>query len=60
MALISTIREKSWMLIVLIALGMLGFLIMDATGPGGFLGANNDVVGTVNGEKIRIKEFHTV
>lgn len=57
MALISTIREKSWMLIVLIALGMLGFLIMDATGPGGFLGANNDVVGTVNGEKIRIKEF---
>jgi peptidyl-prolyl cis-trans isomerase D len=62
MALIGQIRKNSWILIIAIALGLGGFLIMDMnsaqTGPGG--GASQLVVGTVNGEKIRRTEFEKV
>lgn len=62
MALIGQIRKNSWILIIAIALGLGGFLIMDMssaqTGPGG--GASQLVVGKVNGEKIRRTEFEKV
>lgn len=62
MALIGKIRNNSWILIVAIALGLGGFLIMDMVsagqGPGG--GLSQLVVGKVNGEKIRRTEFERV
>ena len=62
MALIGKIRNNSWILIVAIALGLGGFLIMDMVsagqGPGG--GLSQLVVGKVNGEKIRRQEFEKV
>lgn len=62
MALIGKIRNNSWILIIAIALGLGGFLIMDMVsagqGPGG--GLSQLVVGKVNGEKIRRTEFERV
>lgn len=62
MALIGKIRNNSWILIIAIALGLGGFLIMDMVsagqGPGG--GLSQLVVGNVNGEKIRRTEFERV
>ncbi|RMF00322.1 MAG: hypothetical protein D6772_06525, partial [Bacteroidetes bacterium] len=62
MALIGKIRRNPWILIVAIALGLGGFLIMDsvsqAAGPGN--GMSQMVVGKVNGEKVRRTEFERV
>jgi peptidyl-prolyl cis-trans isomerase D len=62
MALIGKIRNNPWILIVAIALGLGGFLIMDsvsqAAGPGS--GMSQMVVGKVNGEKVRRTEFERV
>ncbi|MEL6969428.1 MAG: peptidylprolyl isomerase [Bacteroidota bacterium] len=62
MALIGKIRNNSWILIIAIALGLGGFLIMDMVsagqGPGG--GLSQLVVGKVNGEKVRRQEFEKV
>jgi len=57
MALLGEIRRRSWLLIVMIALGMGGFLLMDMSGPGGggFGGGQN--VGSINGKKISIQEY---
>ncbi|MEZ4985872.1 MAG: SurA N-terminal domain-containing protein [Saprospiraceae bacterium] len=59
MALIGQIRKNSWILIVAIALGLGGFLLMDMVnanrGPGD--GSSQLVVGRVNGEKIRRTDF---
>lgn len=59
MALISKIRQKSGLLIVLIALGLGGFIlmdIMDARKTGGLMN-NGSTLGKVNGHKIDNKEF---
>lgn len=62
MALIGKIRNNSWILIVAVALGLGGFLVMDMVsagqGPGG--GLSQLVVGKVNGEKIRRTEFERI
>ncbi len=62
MALIGKIRNNSWILIVAIALGLGGFLVMDMVsagqGPGG--GLSQLVVGKVNGEKIRRTDFERI
>ncbi len=57
MALLGEIRKRSWLLIVMIAIGMAGFLMMDMSGPGGggFGGGQN--VGSINGKKISIQEY---
>jgi peptidyl-prolyl cis-trans isomerase D len=59
MALIGTIRKNSWILVVMIALGLGGFLVMDMVsagqGPGG--GLSQAVMGKINGEKIQRTEF---
>ena len=57
MALLGEIRRRSWLLIIMIALGMGGFLLMDMSGPGGggFGGGQN--VGSINGKKISIQEY---
>ena len=58
MALLGEIRKRSWLLIVGITVPMVGFLLMDMSGPGGgslFGGGNN--VGKINGKSISIDEY---
>ncbi len=58
MALLGEIRKRSWLLIVGITVPMLGFLLMDMSGPQGsslFGGGTN--VGKINGKSISIQDF---
>ncbi len=58
MALIGEIRKRSWILIVLIGLGMGGFLLMDMLGNLGVSGLTTPTdVGSINGKKISAQEF---
>ncbi|HUR30229.1 MAG TPA: peptidylprolyl isomerase [Saprospiraceae bacterium] len=57
MALISEIRKKSWLLILLVALGMGGFVVMDMVNAGSRAAGNDTTIGVVNGEKIDYQEF---
>lgn len=57
MALIGEIRQRSWILIVFIGLGMGGFLLMDMlqNQSGGF--GNSTTIGEIAGKDISITEF---
>src|SRR4030095_10425499 len=57
MALISEIRKKSWLLIILIALGMGGFVLMDMVNKASRGSTNRFVMGVVNGQKIDWNDF---
>lgn len=57
MALISEIRKKSWLLIVLLALGLGGFVVMDMVGAGSRAGGGDFTIGVVNGEKLDWNDF---
>ncbi len=57
MALISEIRKKSWVLIVLIGLGMGGFVMMDMVSKASRGSGNSFTVGVVNGQKIDWNDF---
>ncbi len=58
MALISKIRKNMWLVIVLLALALAGFIIMDMTSGnnGGGFGQNTSI-GEVNGQKIDYMDF---
>jgi len=59
MALIGEIRKRSWILIVMVGLGMGGFLMMDMLGQLGVSGLQNpNMIGTINGKKISSQEFY--
>jgi len=59
MALISKIRKNSWLLIVLIGLGLAGFIVMDMTsGQQSIFGSGQTIIGEVNGKKIDWNEFN--
>lgn len=60
MALISKIRKQgSWVLVVLIALGLGGFILMDmTTGQTSIFGSARTILGKINGEKLDINEFN--
>lgn len=59
MALIGKIREKSWLLVIVIGIAMLAFIVgdLDSVFRGG---AQEDVygIGTVNGEKVNEEEYN--
>lgn len=58
MALIGEIRQRSWILIVLIGLGMGGFLLMDMIGNNGSsIFSNRNTVGEIAGKDVSITEF---
>ena len=58
MALIGTIRKNSWILIVLIAVGMGGFILQSVVQGGQKYAAGDaKLLGKVNGEKIDREEF---
>ncbi len=61
MALISQIRKNSWILVVMIALGLGGFILMDMTaGQQSLFGGSQFTVGKVEGEKIDWNRFNRV
>ena len=57
MALIGKIRQNSWVVIVMLALGMGGFVVMDMVGAASKSSGNQFTVGSVNGEKIDWNDF---
>ncbi len=61
MALISKIRKNSWLLVVLIGLGLAGFIIMDMTsGQQSAFGSSQFTVGEVEGQKVDWNQFNRV
>ncbi|MCB0565892.1 MAG: SurA N-terminal domain-containing protein, partial [Phaeodactylibacter sp.] len=61
MALISKIRKNSWLLIVLIGLGLGGFIIMDMTsGQQSVFGSSQFTVGEIDGQKLDWNQFNRV
>jgi peptidyl-prolyl cis-trans isomerase D len=59
MAIISTIRNNSWILIVLIGVGLAGFLMMDMfSGNTSVMGSRSTVAGEINGESIDIQDLN--
>lgn len=63
MALIGQIRKRgSWILVVLIGLGLIGFIVQLGSPSGGSVGLfqSSSDLGTVNGEDISLQEFNKV
>jgi len=61
MALISKIRKNSWILIVLIGLGLGGFIIMDMTsGQQSIFGSQQFIVGKIDGKKLEWNQFYRI
>lgn len=61
MALISKIRKNSWLLVVLIGLGLAGFIIMDMTsGQQSVFGSSQFTVGEIEGQKLDWNQFNRV
>lgn len=59
MALIGKIRKNSWILVVLVGLGLAGFIIMDMTsGQQSVFGSNQMVMANVEGEKLDWNKFY--
>lgn len=59
MALIGKIRKNSWLLIVLIGLGLGGFIIMDMTsGQQSVFGSSQTLMGEVDGKKLDWNQFN--
>jgi peptidyl-prolyl cis-trans isomerase D len=52
MALISEIRKHSWLVIVMLALGMGGFVVMDMVSAASKSSGSQYTIGQVNGEKL--------
>ena len=58
MALIGKIRNNSWLLIVLIGLGLGGFILMDMmSGQQSVFGQSQNVIGSIEGQKVDANEF---
>ena len=59
--MISKIRKNSWLLIVLIGLGLGGFIIMDMTsGQQSVFGSSQFTVGEIDGQKLDWNQFNRV
>ena len=57
MALISKIRQNSWLLVTVIGFALAAFVLMDMMGSGNRMSAGDFTMGSVNGEPIDYKEF---
>ncbi len=57
MALISKIRKNSWLLIVVLALALGGFVLMDMVTAGSQSRGNEFTIGVVNGKKLEWNDF---
>jgi peptidyl-prolyl cis-trans isomerase D len=58
MALIGKIRKNMWLVIVLVAIALAGFIVQDMTnGNSGGMFSNNTTLGKVDGQKIDVFDF---
>ncbi len=58
MALIGQIRKNSWIMIVLVGLGLFGFIVMDMfSGQQSVFGSGQNTMGSINGRKLDYNEF---
>lgn len=57
MALISKIRKNSWILIVMLALGLGGFVVMDMVNAASKSSGSQYTLGVVNGDKLDWNDF---
>lgn len=58
MAVLNKIRQRSFFLIIIIALALFAFILADLFKGGGFSGSKaQKVIGEINGEEIQTKEF---
>jgi peptidyl-prolyl cis-trans isomerase D len=57
MALISKIRQNSWLLVTVIGLALAAFVMMDMMGNSNRMSAGDFTMGSINGEPIDYKEF---
>jgi peptidyl-prolyl cis-trans isomerase D len=61
MALISKIRKNSWLLVVLIALGLISFIVMDMTsGQQSIFGSSQTTIGEFGGTDLDWNKFNRV
>ncbi len=61
MALISKIRNNSWLLVVLLALGLGGFVLMDmVSGQQSVFGSGRTRLADIDGRKVDVNEFNRV
>lgn len=60
MAILSKIRERTFILIGIIGLALFAFIISDAIGSNNGGGARQDIVGEINGEDVSREEFSQV
>lgn len=59
MALIGRIRNNSWLLVVLIGLGLGGFILMDMmSGQQSVFGSSQTMMADIEGQKVDIQEFN--
>jgi peptidyl-prolyl cis-trans isomerase D len=59
MALIGKIRQNSWILVVLVGLGLAGFIIMDMTsGQQSIFGSSQMILADVDGDKLDWNKFY--
>ena len=59
--MISKIRKNSWILVVLIALGLIGFIVMDMTsGQQSVFGSSQFTLGSIDGKKLDWNQFNRV
>lgn len=59
MALIGEIRKNSWLLVALIALGLIGFIVMDMTsGQQSIFGSSQTTIGEFGGQKLDWNKFN--
>lgn len=58
MAILSKIRQRSFVLIIVIALALFSFVLADVIQSGSF-GSSSKYAGTVNGENIMIQDFQS-
>jgi peptidyl-prolyl cis-trans isomerase D len=56
MAILSKIRQRSILLVLIIALALFSFVLADVIKSGGFSGGSNDI-GSINGTKFEYQEF---
>lgn len=56
MAILSKIRQRSILLVLIIALALFSFVLADVIKSGGFSGSSNDI-GAINGTKFEYQEF---
>lgn len=59
MAVIGKIREKSWLLVIVVGVAMLAFVLTDLGNLGGGSMEDNIGIGTVNGEKVKEEQYNT-